>query len=188
MEAIIQSKINELAQCITDGINSWVRAGELVVEILSDNPDAVDDICCAVPGLPKDVIYRFEAIGRREVHPQLLLSTAPGIKKLAAMPYSVQCKFVSDPIPVMVDTEHGTDTLLVSVQNMTSDQCHQVFGSVSVRGLPEQRAWNESEKRKAIASKIDADPVPYSVSGSKVTFRKGCIVTKREMKQIISIM
>jgi len=188
MEAIIKNKIDEFSRCITDGINSWIRAGELVIEILAENPNAVDDICRAVPGLPRDVVYRFEAIGRRDVHPQLLLSAAPGIRKLATMPYSVQCQFVSNPVPFMVETEHGVETLLVNVNNMTGDQCRQAFGASSVRGIPEQRAWIESEKRKAVAASMEPELVPYSIVGNRVTFRRGCTVTKREMKQILEMM
>jgi hypothetical protein len=181
-------KISEFARCITSGIESWVRAGEIVAEILAADPAAVDDLCKAVPGLPKDVIYRFESIGRKEVHPRLLLSASPGVRRLASMPYSLQSKHIDDPIEVLIDKDGGADRLLVKAENLTPDQCRQVFSKTHIRGLSEQRAFIESEKQATAIAKIEPEQTPYYITGGKITFRKSCVMTKRELQQILKSM
>ena len=183
-----KQQINAFAACIVDGIESWVKAGEIVAELLAADPDAIDDICTAIPGLQRDVVYRFEAIGRKEIHPRLLLSDAPGIKKLASMPYSVQEAYIDNPISVTVACNGNADVLLVKAESLTSDQCRQVFAKNHVRDAGEQRAWIESERQKKSIASESPEVLPYSVVGGKVTFRRNCTITKREMKQILSIM
>lgn len=183
----VDAKIQEFAKCVSDGIESWVRAGEIVAEILGADPSAIDRICNAIPGLPKDVIYRFEAIGRKEIHPKLLLSGAPGIRRLAAMPYSLQCTHVSEPISLLIINGEKHDTLMVETANLTSDQCRQVFANNHVRNLAEQRAWLESE-RKQQAIEHEASLVPYSICKGKVTFRTGCTMTRREIQHLLKIL
>jgi hypothetical protein len=181
-------KISEFASCIASGIESWVRAGEIVAEILAADPSAVDDICQAVPGLPKDVIYRFESIGRKEVHPRLLLSASPGVRRLSSMPYSLQSKYIDEPIEVLIEKDGGTDRLLVKAENLTTDQCKQVFARTHIRGLSEQKAFVESEKQASAIAKIEPEQTPYYITGGKITFRKSCVMTKRELRQILKAM
>jgi hypothetical protein len=169
-------------------MDAWLRAGELVIEILDADPNAVDEICKAVPGLPREAIYRFEAIGRRTVHPKLLLSEAPGIRKLAAMPYSVQETFIAAPLQVLIEKDGGCDTLQVSVGNLTPEQCRQVFGSNHVRDAAEQRAWMEAEKRIASMRNEKAEDLPYAIHGNKIVFRRSCTMTKRELQTVLKAM
>jgi hypothetical protein len=188
IEMQLNKKIGEFVAAMTDGINSWVKAGEIVVEILAIDPDGVDKICEAIPGLPKDVIYKFESLGRREIRPELLISDAPGVKMLAALPYSVQEKYISSPIPVLVASDGAVTTLNVSIQSLTPNQCKQVFAKHHVKDLGEQRAYIEDQRRREKAQKEEIDVMPYTISGGKVTFRTGCILNLKELKQLIKVM
>lgn len=187
--ALVQSKIEQFVKCIQSGIEEWIKAGEIVCEILDDDPESIEIICQRIPGMSRDIIYRFEQIGRKKIHPNLLLSGCMGYKKLAKMPYSQQEAYSKAPIPVLVCKNNDEyDTMLIKAENLTPDQCKQVFSDSMVRDIAMQRAWLESEKRNMVINGIATEHLPYVVKGNKVVFRKDVELCKKELNSIIKLL
>ena len=82
----------------------------------------------------REVLARFEKIGRKQVIPDLFLSEAPGVRKLRSMPYSVQKYYASKPVEVLVMNGGDADMLKVEVKNLTPAQVAQVFTADGVPG------------------------------------------------------
>lgn len=184
---VASNKLEELRRCIFAGIESWVKAGEIVVELFDTQACTVEDICKEIPGLSKDIVFKFEAIGRKSIFPKLLLSTSAGSRALSRMPIAEQEKYFADPIPVLVSINGEYDILLVKCDDLTPAQCRQVFGN-TMRDKAGQRAWIESQNILALRDGQEVDTVPYVVAGGKVRFRKDCILSKRELKQILEFL
>jgi len=104
------------------------------------------------------------------------------------MPYSLQQKHIDNPVEVLIEKDGNIDKISVKVENLTSDQCKQVFGKTHIRNMPEQRAWIESQKQSVAIAKVEPEVVPYYISGKKITFRKSCVMTKRELKRILDMI
>jgi hypothetical protein len=131
------------------------------------------------------ILGKFEMMGRKVLHPQLLLGDSPGFEKLAQMPYSVQERFLQEPIPLVVETERGTDTLMVSAKNMTANQARQLFAKGRIRTEGEQKAWlidQRAKNAKPAGSNIPA----WSIRGGRVVFTEGATLSAGELATIIT--
>lgn len=185
---VVRDKIEELRRCIFAGIESWCQAGKIVVDLLDAQTATIDEICGAIPGLSRDIVCRFEAIGRKQVYPPLLVSGSVGARHLCGMSYSEQEKYHTAPVELIVSSDDGYDVLKVRVDDLTSPQCRQVFAQKIVRDAGAQRAYLESQKREAVLHGKDIEEIPYSVVGGKIKFKQDCVLTKRELKQILQMM
>lgn len=178
-----KNELHRVGQLITEGIMKWMDAGEILCSYLDSGGDIIE--ASEQTGLSVDILCRFEQIGRKQIHPRLLASQSPGMRYLSKCPYSQQEAFIDTPIEVLVK---GGDSLLVNVDNLTSDQCKQVFSRGHVRSLPEQTAWVKSEEIKHIVREDEYAPVPYTVTGKKVSFKKGTVMTVKELRKLLESM
>jgi hypothetical protein len=180
----IDKGIAEFGTHVGAGIESWIKAGKLLVELVGQDPDVYAKIIAKNPHINAGVLGRFEQMGRGMLHPQLLLAHTPGLNKLAAMPYSVQQKYVEEPIPVIVETGAGTDVLLIKAREMTAGQAAQAFASNRLRTEGEQKAWLlDQRQRRAVPV---SNTSPWRIKNGKVEFRAGATLTASELCAIIS--
>lgn len=178
-------KIQEFANLCQQGIDAWTRAGEILVELVEADPQIFDKIIEADPRMNAGILGKFEAMGRKVLHPQLLIGDSPGFEKLAEMPYSVQERFLSESIPLVVETESGTDVLLVSAKNITSNQARQIFGKGRIRTEGEQKAWlmdQRAKKARPAGTNIPA----WTIKGGRVCFAEGATLSAGELATIIT--
>ena len=134
-------KIEAFINLFREGVEAWIKAGEILVELVEEDPKAYDDLIKACPTLNAGILSRFEQMGRKQLHPQLLLGSSAGFAKLKRLPYSLQERYLNEPIPVVIDTDAGPDKLLVKARDMTPDQANQVFSGSRLRTEGEQRAY-----------------------------------------------
>lgn len=178
-------KIKEFASLCQQGIDAWVKAGEILVELVEEDPQVFDKIIEADPRMNAGILGKFEAMGRKVLHPQLLIDDSPGVERLAEMPYSVQERFLNEPIPLVIETENGTDILRVSVKNMTGNQARQIFGKGRIRTEGEQKAWltdQRAKKAKPAGSNIPA----WTIKAGRVCFNEGATLSAGELATIIT--
>lgn len=177
----IESNAARFASLVQQGIDAWTEAGRLLVEMLTENPDAKSAITNANPDLTDEILSRFEAIGRNQLHPKCLLNNSPGMRRLRGLPFSDQSRYLESPVPLLVQKESGIETLQVAVRNLTTKQAQQVFANGYVRAPDAQRAWLESKrphKKKNGAS--------YTVKNGKVLFHQDCELNAREIADIMA--
>lgn len=179
-------KIKQFATLVRQGVDAWIKAGEILVELVNDDPQVFDKIISDNPHLNAGVLGRFELMGRKALHPQLLLHDSPGYQKLAQMPFSVQERYLDTPIPLLVETPSGTDTLQVSARNCTPSQARQLFASDRIRTEGEQKAWLVAQRaKKTRPAKSEAAPA-WSVKQGRVFFAEGAGFTAGELATIIT--
>jgi hypothetical protein len=109
-------------------------------------------------------------MGRKNLHPQLLLTNSPAFSKLQKLPYSLQERYVQEPIPLIVHTEHGTDVLLVEAKNMTKEQADQVFAGNRLRTEGEQKAWLMQQMSNKAKPAV-RDSKPWRLSGNALVVK-----------------
>lgn len=180
-----REEVSRIYELIVKGINAWLEAGELVANAVDDDPDFIDKFCDKHQDISPETMVRFELIGRKKLHPQTLIHDSPGMRRLRRLPFSLQEKYVSNPIPVIVKQEKGYDTLQVDVRNLTPEQALQVFESSGVRSESAQRAWIEDRLASRMAPAIDADR-PYRITGRKVVVMQPCTLSARDVALIMA--
>lgn len=182
LQKIITSELQELKRHITAGIESWIKAGQIVAQAVDKDPRWIEKACAEDPTLPAEVLHRFEQIGRRQIVPALLLNDSPGFKRLRRLPYAVQERFSKEPVELLLA---GGDTLHVDVQNLTPSQARQVFAGDRVRSLAEQRAILEDVKTRKSVPETNGS-VPWRISGNTLVVTGPCRLSVAELGQIIS--
>jgi hypothetical protein len=135
-----QTKIASIEELMVKGIEAWQQAGRIIADLVDQDPEAIEKICEVSPHLSAGILRSLERIGRSELLPELLLKSGPAYAKLRELPISYQRKYMSEPIPLLINTDSGPDTLSVSIENLTPKQAKQVFSRTGVRDLAAQRA------------------------------------------------
>ena len=180
-----EQKIYQFIALFKEGVNAWIKAGEILVDLVENDPHSYDYIIQSCPQLNAGILGRFEQMGRKTLHPQLLLTASPGFARLTRLPFSMQERYIEEPIPLIVHTEEGTDVLLVKAKDMTKEQASQVFAPGRLRTEGEQKAWLMQQKSN------NARPVtsskPWSIKGSKIIIN-GLEFTRKELTAILAQM
>ena len=164
----------------------WIKAGELLVKMVDEDPEVYDKIIKQNPRLSRNILGRFEQIGRKVLDPQLLLRSCPGYNAAKCLPYSVQQQVLAHPVEVATG-QYGHDKRLVPLESMTAAEAKQVFGGGSVRTTQEQAAHLKALSVRKVDDAIEIAE-PYSVIKGRVTFRKGVKLGVAEMAAILRQM
>jgi len=180
-----QERLEQFSHHINEGINSWVKAGQILVELVEDSKETYQEIMDIMPELSYDVLSRFEQIGRKQLYPKLLLSGSTGLRKLATLPYSEQVKYYEEPIDVVVEVNGGVDVLKVKAKDLTPVQVKQVFHNGTIRDHGAQRAHIRSRKHSGVSV---SDGNAYHVKGGTLVVDRPCKLTAKDLANILAQM
>lgn len=178
-------KILQFIALFKQGVEAWINAGGLLVELVEDDPHVYDYIIQQCPTLNSGVLGLFERMGRKLLHPQLLLTNSPGFSKLQRLPYSMQERFIEEPIPLIVHTGDGTDVLLVKAKDLTKEQANQVFAPNRLRTEGEQKAWM-IQQRSNNARPVTTNAPAWKIRNGRVEFLTGATLSAGELATIIT--
>jgi len=188
MNELTKTNASKISTLIMAGIEAWLEAGRLLVETL-DNGATLNEVA-QESGVSKDILSRFEQIGRNALYPKLLASTSAGARALSSCPYSEQKHYVENAVEVLVMRDGQPDTLKVALDDLTTDQVKQVFNRGRIRDLAAQRAYLEDKLERDRMSKVAEieDGAGYVLKGKQVVFKKGCAMNKDDLIQILGRM
>lgn len=181
----IETKIERFSELLQGIVGSWVEAGKLLVEMIEEDVHVKDRIMERLPGLSPGVLTQLEAVGRGVLHERLLTAGGHGMNALKRMPYSDQVKHLEAPVEMVVENGDSTDVLLVSVENLTSQQAAQVFASDHIRTTGEQKAWLVSKRMKSAKPMIEGSPA-WHIKAGRVIFHQGASFTAGELASILT--
>jgi hypothetical protein len=182
---LTKSDAKYFVDLVFKGIECWIEAGQFVATKIDENPNFVDEVCREFPQLSPEYVIRFEQVGRKKLHPQLILSSAPGARRLISLPYSLQEKHITEPVDVVIKTDAGWETLKIDIRNLTKDQADQVFERDSIRSEAAQRAFIEDRAAKRVAPSTNAD-LPYRIVKNKLVVMEPCTFSASELARILS--
>lgn len=187
MKQIQKPLITEFVALVTQGIECWNKAGEIVVRLLDEHNMTIADIAETSELLTEDIVTRFEQLGRKQLIPCLLVADYPAARHLVRLPYSEQKRAVETSVDLLVCEGKDTSVLKVSVENLTPTQCRQVFDGDQVRSIGAQRAWLEDRRAtQEIRDVLSSPGALYQVRGKRVVFKRPCELSAGQLAQIIS--
>lgn len=178
--------VTEFREAFSVGIDNIVKASAIYVAAIDENPhNAAAFREAFADTIPDSAWGSFEAVGRKWMHPKLLLGAGGRYSgRIKRLPYSVQDSIFSGQRFDLLTTTG--DTLKVDVRECTPEQVDQLIDGNSIRNLSSQRAWMEA--RAAAPAPVDVEQLPYTIAGGKIIFRRGVVMTKRELTRIIKEM
>lgn len=181
----LENEIHGFISAYKAGMNAWERAGKIIVRIMDHDPKMIDEIIKVCPTMTPSIIHVFERIGRGLLLPALAMDSSAGASKLRDLPISMQRRYECEPLPLVVNTQSGTDVLLVDVKNMTRDQARQVFAKGRIRSEGEQKAWLVGQQSKNVTPITQNTPA-WTIKNGRVLFQKGATLTAGELATIIT--
>jgi len=180
----LQNEVATFIAAYQRGMQAWEEAGKIAVRIIDHDPHATEDICAACPAMTPSIVHIFERIGRGLLLPSLAMDSTPGARGLRDLPISMQRRYETEPVPLLINTDNGTDVLLVDVKNLTRDQSRQIFAKGRIRSEEEQRAWMVEQESKVRA--VAHTPQAWTIKGGRVIFNKGATLSAGELATIIT--
>jgi hypothetical protein len=177
--------IGEFRGLFAAGVESLVKACEVYVIAIDEKPGRVFDFQEEFKEIiPAGAWSQFEAVGRKWMHPKLLLGGGGRYAgKIKRLPYSTQEQIFSGERFELI-TPKG-EALKVDVREIQPEQAEQLFDGGHLRTPSEQRAWIEA-RCNVVTEK--ATPMPYKITDHRVTFTRGTVLTKREVTRILAEM
>jgi hypothetical protein len=183
---LIETKeIKQFVEFIYRGLEAWIDAGKIVVRCVDEDPDWPSKVCEAHPEINEESVWAFERVGRNALNPRLLLSNKPGPVHLRNLPIQVQNKYVDNPLPLLMKTEDGWQTLQVSLWNLTPDQARQVFDKDGVRTDAAQRAYLET---RSVRNAVQQFNEPFRVAGKSLVVMEPCKFTLKQLLNLCAQM
>lgn len=159
-----KSEIHRFTRLVADGVESWVAAGEILARLVSESGEEIYEIISAsVPGLSRETLELFTAIGRREIYPLLAMEESEGANHLAGLPYEQQELFYREGVPLVDRDGDEWSVEITPVNRLSRRECLQVFDANRIRTEKEQRAWiTEQERRRQMdREKARAKPAAH---------------------------
>ena len=178
-------KIQQFLDLYQQGKDNFIRAGEVLVELVEADPRVFQYITEKCPLLTPSVLQTFERIGRGQILPTLAMDNSPGGQRLKMCPLSVQRRFEAEPVPLLVSKPDGeTDVMLVNYKDLTRTQAFQAIVDGHVATIDEQRArlahvWQKNAKESTAKC-------PWVIRGRKVEFTQGVSLTAKQLAAILA--
>ena len=159
----LPERIAEFSSLINQGITSWTKAGELLVELENQmGEDALMAVTTRCPGLSYDALQLFLRIGRREIHPMLTLNTSVANEYIAALPYEQQEMILKEGAVLL---EEDGERTIVPADTLTSRQCEQLFDNNTLRTIRQQRLWLDAQEKERVERKLRLQAAVKSRAG-----------------------
>lgn len=138
--AVTKEKVDRFSRLIMQGVELWVKAGELIVEMVDKNKNAFAEIIRENPDLSVDLLISFERIGRKQLNPCLILETCPGAARLRQLPYDAQTKYSKQPVEVLVAWNRGNPIIAKKhFRELSKQESVRVFSPAGARTVDEQK-------------------------------------------------
>lgn len=133
------SRVSKFCALVNEGMQAWVRAGELLNEMTRDDPLVIGRIVRDNPHLTREILESFQRIGRKEVLPILMVDGSPGARLLAGLPYEDQERVYAQGVRVVKQTMSGPIERKCRVSDLTAGEAKRVFDVDRIRSVREQK-------------------------------------------------
>lgn len=150
-------KVSVFCALVQQGIDAWVEAGKLLVELIDGDPDAVQGISARAPWATREVLSNFERIGRGQVLPQLLVDPSEGAQALLKLPYEEQRRLCDAEVAVASLVRGEIVVASKRIQKLSRQECRTLFSATGIRPIAEQRKLLH---RGPSISRAPRDPEP----------------------------
>lgn len=177
--------IREFEAAYNDVQDGIVRAAEIYVQAVdADKANRERFAKHFADTIPQDAWDKLEAIGRKYIHPKLLMGFGGRhAKRIRKLPYHVQEQILAGEKFDYL-TASGS-TLKIDALGCTESQARQLFDTTRIRPVPDQRAWIEAERMERQLAKAD-EAEPYEILRKKkeVLFRRDTRISFEQLKNL----
>lgn len=165
----------------TSVIGGLQEAGDIVVKMIDEEGMSLKTIHNHTD-IGFDVLAKLEHVGRKVIHPKLLMAGYPAAKHLLKLPYSEQCRALEDGVEV-VTFEEGQEPqkLKMPVETLTPVLAAQAVGKT----VAQQRAHWETEKKAAALRNIKPTVAPWKRVRDEIVITVPCNLTQEDLLRML---
>jgi hypothetical protein len=136
-DVTLEKDVASLIGDIELGFDFFESAGQKLVKFKAKHENFFDFILKEHDWITIEVLTTLEAIGKKELHPRLLLAPKFTLNAFASLPYEEQKYAVENPIAV-VDKDRIANR---RITDMTRDEVRQVASRNGIRSVAEQKQF-----------------------------------------------
>jgi len=130
--------------------------------------------------IPAGAWAGLEAVGRKQMHPRIMLGVGRNTGFIKRLPFSDQESIIEGEKVELLATD-GT-TLKVDAREVSATQSKQLFGGNHIRSLSEQKTFLEDSKRVEENNRVEeAKVVRYRIEKGTVHFSADTVFTMAEL-------
>ena len=179
----LQSRVLQFKEAMTAGLEGIAEASRVYVNTIDAHPELEKEFKAQCQGfVPASAWKRLEDIGRRRVHPRLVLGGVEDMDKhsrVSQLPYDTQEQIMKRK-KLSVLTDEGTIERK-DVFEMTRTEVARAIGGGVIRKVPEQRKYLEEQKERK-------NDLPYYIEGGVAFFKRGARLTKVQVEKLLKDM
>ena len=138
---VLEHKIESFLGKIKLGMDFFLDAGIMLVQMLDENPRVLEDIVeqSREPWITEDVLRVFESIGRKQIAVEAMFLPRHVLSRLIALPLEQQATISTSLVPVVTGFRQGTHKVVHKrVSSLTTKEAAVVIGTKGIRPPEEQ--------------------------------------------------
>ena len=173
-------RIEQFRIFLASGMDGMQKAAESYALSIDEDPNAEARFKSEFKGqVPETAWATMAQVGRKQLHPSLMLGCVSNSKQLRVLPFHQQKAFIETGATV----ELVTPTCVMNARpiNLNKEQAEQVFDHGKIRTVKEQRAF-QSALRKDPPKKRN----PWTIKGNCVHFHCNTMLTKSQLQDILA--
>lgn len=164
--------ISAFVSLIQKGIEAWMLAGELLVDMMKTDDQLFVKIRKQHPEISIDMLHVFERIGRKEIYTPLLMESSRAAKRLLELPYETQEKYTKGQIEVVVSAKNGDiRTTKKHLSDLTGPEISQVFGWDEIYDVQAQVKRIKAKESSTERTYRTVPPIEFKKRAEFGTFR-----------------
>lgn len=162
-----------------------VDAARLIHAMVQKDPQAMDKIREAIPGVPPGFLNKLLRVGEGSLNPRLVMNGAPAYARLSLMPVTVQDRVLKDDAVEMAVNADSSASIRVPLTELTSEQIALVFCGNGVRSVDEQRAYLKRQEVTSAKPVSRAEAFPWVVKKDEVTILRPVTLKHKDIMRIL---
>lgn len=148
---VLESKIEHFLGKIKLGVDFFLDAGTMLVEMLDENPSILADIVeqAREPWITEEVLRVFESIGRRQLAVEAMFLPRHVVSRLITLPLDQQREISSGEVPVLTGLRNGHHKVVHKpAASLSTKEAAVVIGPKGIRPPAEQAQVLEMKSHK----------------------------------------
>ena len=176
-----ESYLEQFSISFTQGLESIAKAASIYVKAIDESHSMKGKFIERFAGvIPAGAWANFEAVGRKTMHPRIMLGVGRNTSFIKRLPFSDQEDIVNGK-KVELLTADG-DSLPVDARDISAHQSRQLFAGNHIRTLSEQRAFIEDDNRIEKDNAVElAKIIRYRIENGNVHFAHNTVFTMNEL-------
>lgn len=180
--SVPDSSIDQFLTLVKAGVDSWTKAGKVLVELIDKDQTVFERILRKAPNFTVQELHHFELLGRGLIKPWTMLLPEQQRKAVSKLPPKIQESLEKSCVPVVKPTKTGGFNVKPKkIQELTAQELKQVFDDGHIATRKQQEQHIQRLQARAVAPR-------YKIEGDCVVFYARTKLNAAQLEQILAIL